>query len=296
MFETNRKWKLLLLGVFLALSSLGVWAATAHIAWVPERLAPESVAPGMSTAYTEVLKNLGPKPLSEAPHLAVEARGDIAPFVTFNDLQWRSALKAGETVSVTLRVIAPPGTPLSVKRGELVLVKRLPGGALKQEFSPRLPVELTFSSVSLPGDPGEEGKKELLGIDRNQNGVRDDIERYIAFAYPDSEKQRMALEQSARGLQAYLRDHESKPLTRENGKASDKSIDCLNHVFSGNLDASDKAGEALEALFLNTKARSRAYRKADVQMGGYVSDNGLSSQTEARRKAACTFDADALPN
>lgn len=296
MFEINRKWKLLLLGPVLALAGAGAWAATAHIAWVPDRLAPDSLAPSTSTSYTVALKNIGPKPLSEGPHLAVEIRGEIASYVTLNDLQVKSAVKADETIGVTLRVTVPPNTPLSVKRGELVLVKMLPNGKQKEEFSPSLPVELTFSSIPLPGDPGEEGKKDLLGIDRNQNGVRDDIERYIVLTYPDSAKKRMALEQSARGLHAYLRDHQDKAMTRENGKANDKANDCLVHVFNDNLEATFKADDELTALFLNTKARSRAYRKADVHMGGYVSDYGLSSNRLARQKAACMFNVDALPN
>lgn len=292
----GKQWRLLLLGAALALFGAGAWAATLHLAWSPERLAPESLMPGTSVSYTVALRNLGPKPLSEAPHLTVEVRGDIAPYVAVNDPGFKGAIQAGETVGVTLRVTVPLGTPLSVKRGELVLVKVLSNGKQKEEFSPSLPVELTFSTLPLPGDPGEAGRRDLLGIDANNNGVRDDIERYIAFTYPDSAKKREALMQSARSLNAYLRDNGDKAKTRENGKADDRASDCLIHVFDNVLDPAFKADDELVALFLNTKERSRAYRKADIQMGGYVSDNGPASETEMRRKAACSFNPDALPN
>ena len=45
----------------------------------------------------------------------------------------------------------------------------------------------------LPPDPGEAGKATLEGIDSDQDGIRDDIQRYIALTYPDSQKTRAAL-------------------------------------------------------------------------------------------------------
>lgn len=289
-------WRWILLGAFLGLFGIGAWAATPHLAWIPDRLAPDSFVPGTNTSYLVTLQNLGPKPLSEAPHLTVEVRGDIAPYVTVQDPKFPGAIRSGGMIGITLRIAVPTDVPLSVKRGELVLLKRLPNGTVKEEFLPPLPVELTFSAIPMPGDPGEAGKQDLLGIDSNGNGVRDDIERYIVFAYPDSAKRREALMQNARTLSDYLRDHEDKTKTRENGKTGDRAIDCLAHVFNDDLEASNKAGEELDAKFLNTKERSRAYRKADVQMGGYVSDTGLAVNRLNRQKAACLFDADALPN
>jgi hypothetical protein len=47
--------------------------------------------------------------------------------------------------------------------------------------------------VNLPPDPGAEGKKTLLGIDTDGDGVRDDIQRYIYLTYPDDKKLRLGL-------------------------------------------------------------------------------------------------------
>jgi hypothetical protein len=149
----------------------------------------------------------------------------------------------------------------------------------------------------LPPDPGEAGKTDLLGMDVDQNGVRDDIDRYIVFSFPDSEKKREGLKQSARYLNAYLRDREDKGKTRENGAANEKAMACLIHVFNGDLDARDKADEEMTAQFLNTPARSLAYRKADGQMGGSSSSYVYSySEREMFQMAACTFDVDSLSN
>jgi hypothetical protein len=173
----------------------------------------------------------------------------------------------------------------------------LPNGKIKEVLLGTLPIEFTFSLIPLPPDPGEAGKTDLLGIDSDQNGVRDDIDRYIVFSFPDSEKKREGLKQSARYLNNYLRDREDKGKTRENGGIlGDKATDCLIYVFNDDLDASDKAEEEIIAQFLNTPERSRAHKKADRQMGGYASDTGLASEWSERKKTACFFDADSLPN
>ena len=49
------------------------------------------------------------------------------------------------------------------------------------------------SGFVLPPDPGKAGKKTLLGIDTDGNGVRDDFQRYIYFTYPDDKKLRLGL-------------------------------------------------------------------------------------------------------
>src|SRR5216683_231714 len=40
-------------------------------------------------------------------------------------------------------------------------------------------------SITLPPDPGAAGKATLQGIDSDGDGVRDDIQRYIALTYPN---------------------------------------------------------------------------------------------------------------
>ena len=56
----------------------------------------------------------------------------------------------------------------------------------------------------LPPDPGEAGKTTLEGIDSDGDGLRDDIQRYIALTYPDSQKTRAALRQAAIALQKII--------------------------------------------------------------------------------------------
>ena len=59
-------------------------------------------------------------------------------------------------------------------------------------------------SNDLPPDPGEAGKASLEGIDADTDGIRDDIQRYIALTYQDSQKTRAALRQLTLALQKAL--------------------------------------------------------------------------------------------
>ena len=52
-------------------------------------------------------------------------------------------------------------------------------------------------SLNLPPDPGPAGDEAIEGIDTDQNGVRDDIDRWIGLNYRNSEKTRMALMHAA---------------------------------------------------------------------------------------------------
>jgi len=56
-----------------------------------------------------------------------------------------------------------------------------------------LPLPATDVPVVLPPDPGEAGKATLAGIDSNNDGVRDDLEREIVYMYPQNEEVRRVL-------------------------------------------------------------------------------------------------------
>ncbi|MHB1316395.1 MAG: hypothetical protein ACYCZW_00880 [Minisyncoccota bacterium] len=52
---------------------------------------------------------------------------------------------------------------------------------------------LTDLPLTLPSDPGEAGKATLAGIDSNDDGIRDDLEREIVFMHPESDQLRRVL-------------------------------------------------------------------------------------------------------
>ncbi|MGH8488103.1 MAG: hypothetical protein ACREXS_04330 [Gammaproteobacteria bacterium] len=72
----------------------------------------------------------------------------------------------------------------------------------------------------MPPDPGEAGKAALEGIDSDGDGVRDDIQRYIALNFPDSAKTRAALTQQAKTFQSMLIGANDKSASMRNAMES----------------------------------------------------------------------------
>lgn len=83
-------------------------------------------------------------------------------------------------------------------------------GKSKRTYAKPLPVMLNVRAADegLPPDPGEAGKATLLGIDRNDNGVRDDVERYIVLENRDKPELISPLLSFAASTQEGLRRHQ----------------------------------------------------------------------------------------
>ncbi len=143
----------------------------------------------------------------------------------------------------------------------------------------------------LPPDPGPNGKLTLVGVDADADGVRDDIQRYIALTYPNSAKARAALTQDAKVMQASLLDANDKAKSVQHGEETSKAGECLWYIL-GSVDAAYKAGSLLREVVLNTDERNRAYFTYDDQLGGEV----FSGTPYDQRASTCTFDASTLPN
>ena len=140
--------------------------------------------------------------------------------------------------------------------------------------------------ASLPPDPGEAGKATLEGIDSDNDGVRDDVQRWIAISYPNSQKTREALRQQAIALQKFLVDSADPNLSFGNAISNNDAVTCLAYIRDDFYNISDE----LLAVFLNTAQRSRAYLQADAHLSG----RGFRSQSD--RKKSCSFDPDVLSN
>ena len=297
----NKKISITLMLVLIALVGTA-YAKTVRIAWDPIRLAPESIAPGETRSFSVNLKNTGLETF-ETEHIGIVLSGDVASMMTARKPVFPKKIKRGESVSVVFDVTVPSTAPMSVLRGTVVLAKQDDdrGGEhkgrgrdknAKEVVSDALPVELTVSSIALPPDPGEAGKKDVLGIDSDANGVRDDIDRYIVFTYPDSEKTRMALSQYAQEEQIFLRDSNDKQKSIENSRLIERSMNCLSYIFRQDINQWFDMTSLLDAELLNTPERSRMEIRANSHLGG----QGGGGSSDEENKAACTIDPDTLPN
>ena len=145
------------------------------------------------------------------------------------------------------------------------------------------------SISGLPPDPGEAGKTTLEGIDSDKDGVRDDVQRYIAITYPKSAKTRAALTQAAKSLQMVVLDARGdQEVVAADVKTTVNMIACLEYILpSDNYTAIYHA--LRDDYVLNTPERKAAFmlfnrRLAGSMIGGPKGDG----------KAQCDFNPDTM--
>jgi hypothetical protein len=139
----------------------------------------------------------------------------------------------------------------------------------------------------LPPDPGEAGKATLEGIDSDQDGIRDDIQRYIALTYPDSQKTRAALRQATIALQKIIMESPDEERALRNTEVEARASECIWYIHPNDGSRMD---DTLMAEFLNTMDRSRAYLAYNSKLGGHT----FGGKDFDEYKSSCTFDPDLM--
>jgi hypothetical protein len=129
-------------------------------------------------------------------------------------------------------------------------------------------VDSTLIDDGLPPDPGEAGKATLEGIDSDGDGVRDDLQRWIALNFPDDPAIQAGLTQYILPLQQALIDAESEELALIHRNTRSLARRCLDAMLG--IQQAYEYYTLLKAQTLNTMERSRAYIMYDKQLGGHV--------------------------
>ena len=139
------------------------------------------------------------------------------------------------------------------------------------------PRPIVIDGHTLPPDPGAAGKVTVLGIDSNNNGVRDDVEIWIYKRYQGKHQivKEIAM-QSGRAFQIILTHPEN---AKDTYHVLDAAANCGMYFL---FDAKDNDepqlineyihGDPFKEIQLNTKARVRAYLEYDHLLGGGVYD------------------------
>ena len=141
------------------------------------------------------------------------------------------------------------------------------------------------SDFTLPPDPGKAGKETLLGIDTDGDGVRDDIQRYIYFTYPDDKKLRLGLTYYAIEFQGVLKDANDREAAYDHANKMARHGECLFYLTG--KDSFDII-DLLLAEILNTRERSIAYIKYSDNLGGRF----IRGAPRKEWKDSCSFDVD----
>jgi hypothetical protein len=141
--------------------------------------------------------------------------------------------------------------------------------------------------ANLPPDPGPAGELTLEGIDSDFDGVRDDVQRWIALTYPNSQKTREALIQGAKARQKTLVEAADPVSSHKNAIQGNRALECLSYIRP---DDFDHLLTESKAIFLNTYLRSKAWLQADKHLSGSM----FSLLPDP--KTGCNFNPDALLN
>jgi hypothetical protein len=160
------------------------------------------------------------------------------------------------------------------------------------------PIEV---KIELPDDPGKAGKATLEGIDSDNDGVRDDLQRFIALTHTHSAKFRAYLTQEVKSMQRSLIVADSKILSVELAHKGSLDSECGSYIDSVTVHSYQWGNQSpvLELLteVLNTKERSLAYIRYNSKLGGEIYGSGEPARYEKTHlKKYCEFDPDVLPN
>ena len=167
-----------------------------------------------------------------------------------------------------------------------------------EDIDPKLKEELT-KRFNLPPDPGEEGKKTLFGIDADKDGLRDDVQRWIYFHYPEDPLIRNALIQYAKDQMDRFKYVNDKKKSIEYSHLLRGSIECQMEIFRlvysykdqkypvdynghRSLNAQKNMFEHLQVnkIIENTTERFNASRKSDSNASGQAfGSNGEAFST-----------------
>lgn len=128
----------------------------------------------------------------------------------------------------------------------------------------------------LPPDPGEAGKQTLEGIDSDGDGLRDDVQRYIAIRFPETPPTIAALQQFTRASQDFiLKSSSSRSELTLIDEQRLRGLYCLNYVRSAALQDDVLAAREvydlirdLKTVLLNTRDRAKAFFAADSKLSG----------------------------
>ena len=164
-----------------------------------------------------------------------------------------------------------------------------------KEIKYRFYVPEVVNGYKLPLEPDATiNNATLLGVDSNDNGVRDDVERFIVIKYKDHHK--IVTEIGFQGARAYQMIVDNPLNTEENHKALHDAMDCnfyfesYAQYFADPVLVDHYIDDQYKSLQLNTKSRVRAYLEYDKQLSG-----GVYTLTKASKmKENCNFDVDAL--
>ena len=150
-------------------------------------------------------------------------------------------------------------------------------------------------NMNLPPDPGEAGKATLAGIDSDGDGVRDDLQRYLALSITDSERFLHFNRMEVKHMQKIFDVYEDKEASRELSEHPARTRCFFYITQTYDIDIDVWTGFKLTPQVVNTRERLLAYHQYErhntPSRGPHAGEIDM-----AFYKSECDFDPDALAN
>jgi len=231
---------------------------------------------------------------SNATTLNVEEQTTLTAMGTYSD---NSTKAVNENVTYTITPANKAkvnGTILTALKDGNVTVQATVGGVTSN--SVKLHITWVVNGHVLPPEPDPKvNNATLLGVDSNDNGVRDDVERYVIQTYKD---EKIAIEIGVQVARAFNTVIENPANAEEVDKVLTAAQDCSIY-FQGFADIfgeplvlkkSIVTSKKFKSIMLNTKERIRAYLEYNRNLSG-----GVYEATKIKNmKSKCTFDVEEM--
>jgi hypothetical protein len=183
---------------------------------------------------------------------------------------------------------------LIAKKDTNLTIQAKVGNALSNKVN--LTIYWEVNGYRLPPEPDPKvNNATLLGIDSNNNGVRDDVERWIYNEYKDKHPIHIDIAmQAARGYRLVL---EKQPKTKNEAMSIMKEVDSVAYCELYYWLDADEFGDPLlikniitdkyfrHKVYFNTKERLDIYDRYDSLFSG----DSYALLPVSKRKAACDF-------
>lgn len=276
------KHMLLLIMTVVMLSVGNTAVARPVIGWEPSKIEIEQMQ-GTQSIHTMIVKST-----KDLQDIIARVVPELQTWVSVSPASI-GVIQHDNDLELTVTINVPPDAIVGEYNG-VIQLKQATVGKNQRVIAKPLPIALVITEQEdnevLPPDPGEAGKQTLLGIDSDSDGVRDDIQRYIYFAYPDNEKVRVALTQIAIEYQGLLSQASDPDAAFNHATRMARHGECVDYIQGET--ASDTLA-ALKAEILNTKERSLAYINYSNSLGGEM----IFGAPLQEWKNSCNFDVDA---
>lgn len=120
-------------------------------------------------------------------------------------------------------------------------------------------------------DPGEQGRVDLLGIDSDNDGIRDDVERWIQFESKDNAAKRKYLRSIALVYEENFRNLDTLSNISNNFSKLNKLEQCVKLVEFNSFKIS-QINSLFRVAYGNTDDRFLASSKIDSSFAGFAID------------------------